>query len=457
MKLFRKDKEAKTIVVGAGLAGLTIAYRLQQKGYDVEVYEARSRVGGRVHSIWQENAEGGFSLGELGAQNITDGGEATHMFALIKEFGLEIESYSLEFSRIFYDGHKAYDVHNLLREQNFNSKELKAKLKQLAQSSKSMKEVIDKLFPQNSILKRVLNFQITAFEGSRPELLSTSYIKTLEYGLLGGIAPALQVQGYKPVLELASLKQGNAVLPIKISQLLHNPVHFNKVLEKVGMTHGQKIELCFKDGAKKICDKLILAIPSSVYKDIDFDPMVISVDKLQTIQNIQFGTNAKIMIPFIDKKKEYNAVFTDHMAAFLNMDRKLLNLYFAGSVGENLLQNYKKHYNDALTAIKTNFTLEKITDKTPEIARDENFYHYHCPVVKSWVDDPFAKGSYSCLGLNINKMMSKKNKYHNINVKSIFEPLNEQVFFVGEHTTIIEEIGTMEAAIESGERISKLF
>lgn len=38
----------QVIVVGAGIAGLTAAYHLQKKGFDVEVIEAASRVGGRM-------------------------------------------------------------------------------------------------------------------------------------------------------------------------------------------------------------------------------------------------------------------------------------------------------------------------------------------------------------------------------------------------------------------------
>jgi monoamine oxidase len=41
----------KIVVVGAGLAGLCAAFELDGLGYDVTVYEARDRVGGRVHSI----------------------------------------------------------------------------------------------------------------------------------------------------------------------------------------------------------------------------------------------------------------------------------------------------------------------------------------------------------------------------------------------------------------------
>src|SRR5689334_12548149 len=38
---------ARIVVVGAGLAGLTAAYRLQQAGYAAQVYEASGRIGGR--------------------------------------------------------------------------------------------------------------------------------------------------------------------------------------------------------------------------------------------------------------------------------------------------------------------------------------------------------------------------------------------------------------------------
>ncbi len=36
------------VVVGAGLAGLSAAYELEQRGYDVTVLEARDRLGGRI-------------------------------------------------------------------------------------------------------------------------------------------------------------------------------------------------------------------------------------------------------------------------------------------------------------------------------------------------------------------------------------------------------------------------
>jgi monoamine oxidase len=43
----RGASPASIVVVGAGLAGLTCAYRLRQAGYAAQIHEAATRVGGR--------------------------------------------------------------------------------------------------------------------------------------------------------------------------------------------------------------------------------------------------------------------------------------------------------------------------------------------------------------------------------------------------------------------------
>jgi oxygen-dependent protoporphyrinogen oxidase len=54
-----------TVVIGAGLAGLTAAYELQKKGLDVRVLEAESKVGGVIRSV----REAGFEL-DLGPNSL---------------------------------------------------------------------------------------------------------------------------------------------------------------------------------------------------------------------------------------------------------------------------------------------------------------------------------------------------------------------------------------------------
>lgn len=74
--------QARVVVVGAGLSGLSAARKLADAGVSVLVLEARDRVGGRVLS--HETAHG--DRVELGAQWL--GPTQDRMFQLVKEFGL---------------------------------------------------------------------------------------------------------------------------------------------------------------------------------------------------------------------------------------------------------------------------------------------------------------------------------------------------------------------------------
>src|SRR5919197_3537371 len=51
-------------IVGGGIAGLTAALTLQDKGVYADIYEASSRVGGRMHSDWTEFGTGFWKNGQ---------------------------------------------------------------------------------------------------------------------------------------------------------------------------------------------------------------------------------------------------------------------------------------------------------------------------------------------------------------------------------------------------------
>jgi monoamine oxidase len=77
----------RVVVIGAGLSGLTAALDLRDSGWDVVVLEARTRVGGRVHTLHEP-----FDVGlhaEAGGESIDD----THdrLLAMIRRFGLVTE------------------------------------------------------------------------------------------------------------------------------------------------------------------------------------------------------------------------------------------------------------------------------------------------------------------------------------------------------------------------------
>jgi oxygen-dependent protoporphyrinogen oxidase len=73
---------AAVAVVGAGIAGLTAAYRLKRKGYRVVVYEASERAGGVIRT---ERRDG--YLAELGPNSMTAAGAA--VAELVTQLGLD--------------------------------------------------------------------------------------------------------------------------------------------------------------------------------------------------------------------------------------------------------------------------------------------------------------------------------------------------------------------------------
>lgn len=71
----------RVIVVGAGIAGLTAAYRLMRQGCDVTVLEAESSVGGRMSTLHRD----GYTM-DLAAVALSD--KYSHMHDLIRDVGI---------------------------------------------------------------------------------------------------------------------------------------------------------------------------------------------------------------------------------------------------------------------------------------------------------------------------------------------------------------------------------
>jgi len=77
----------RVVVVGAGLAGLTAAYELDRKGWDVMVLEARDRVGGRCRTFRRELRFG--QVAEAGGEFIDASHDAVRGYA--DSFGLTLD------------------------------------------------------------------------------------------------------------------------------------------------------------------------------------------------------------------------------------------------------------------------------------------------------------------------------------------------------------------------------
>src|SRR4030095_9909906 len=91
----------KILIIGAGMAGLCAGYELGQLGHDVTILEARTRPGGRVHTLREPFSDGLYA--EAGAARIRDNHELTLKYVAL--MGLPLEPmYPSRLSALRIDG-----------------------------------------------------------------------------------------------------------------------------------------------------------------------------------------------------------------------------------------------------------------------------------------------------------------------------------------------------------------
>src|SRR5579862_9468660 len=91
-------RKGSCIIIGAGLAGLSAAYRLKSRGWKVTVLEALQRVGGRVFSYRFSQAPD--LVCELGGEWIGSDHKAVRQ--LCNELHLKLDRHEYSFS--FWNG-----------------------------------------------------------------------------------------------------------------------------------------------------------------------------------------------------------------------------------------------------------------------------------------------------------------------------------------------------------------
>lgn len=437
-------KLSKIAIIGAGLAGLTAAYRLSQKGIPVDVYEARNRVGGRVFSVFVKNYLGQYSTVELGGQNITDGGEAEHLLNLCEELSLEIETKEIDLQALVYYQEHYVDLYN----------ELSTFFKEnptihLSESYKSMGELINQLFIDYPVLKLALRSRMTAYEGVPVDDQSVYHnIDTFKCMLEGGLSKFHERSDHKKNnIIIKYIKEGMAKLAMKMVAQLGNHVHLNKALIKIQKADN-KFKLFFHDESIALYDAVVLAIPASTYENIAISEDIIPQKRWEKMGSLAYGQNYKIICPFnLSGSITHRSVISESYLSFFVGDQDVALLY-----ASRPLLNIEKE----LDVVQVGYNIkDKINFKNIHTAKDENYISYDNPVMHVWSEDVYARGSYSGYSVNLSAELDQKNTYKNIEFKKLFEPIDDNLFFIGEHTTILDCVGTMEAAVESGERVAR--
>lgn len=398
------------VIIGAGFAGLAAGYMLSEQGHLVEVYEARGRIGGRVQSIYVDGR-----VAEVGGQNITDGGDAPCYRYFLDKFGLK--THKATFSNPFY-GTLNIDVESL---------------RGLAKNCKTMQELIDKAdIPETKLL-------MAGIEGLDPKFLSIECLPTLEMIFFDN-----------PEQYFESVLGGNVQLAEHLAANLK--VHLNCPLKKIEKK-GARYSLHFED-KEVLADRVILTLPTTIYNQVEFSEDVLPRQRVEAISSIAFGTNGKILIPIDGVKGDSPFSNNGRVATFTTVDRKILTLYYTHMFGDFTEKTIEEVY--AVDKPHAAKYFELASNQPPELIRDENFSKYKGPAAKSWINDPYARGSYSTTGAGQEAIFTEMVDYKGFEVKKVFEPY-QGIFFAGEATCSLLEIdGTMEAALESGIKAAKI-
>ncbi len=434
-------KHTDVAIIGAGLAGLTSAYRLQQAGIDASLYEARDRVGGRVFSIRIGN-----TIAELGGQSISDGGNAPTLRALLDEFSLELEHRLLSIDCAYRTEKGLLFFSELLQNKPF-SKEI---LIEAAKGCSTMQEVLDTLFEKDDPLYAIVEKRLQTYEGGPVDQLSLFYLDTLYYIVNGGLASAHSNKTASNfTAELSPIKGGNSRLPEKIAEQLGNTVHLEKVLQKISRSETNTILLTFTDEEIVSASKVILALPCSVFQHIAIEDNAIPQQVISTINSIKYGDIGKFLVPI--KKQKNHAIeneLNQHGVSLLDEEAGILTFFCSGKLS---------HFTPETIQLSYELTMPEIASTSLSIAYPTSSEKNSGPIGYSWISDPFSRGSYSYIAAGQERILTPIIDVDGIPVRKCFQPIRNQIYFAGEHTTVdLDSLGTMEAACESGERTAQL-
>ncbi len=439
-------------IVGAGLAGLTCALDLRREGYRADIYEASDRIGGRCFTIRGVFADG--QIGEHGGELIDSGQEAIQLLA--EELGLELDDLvegETEGTEPlgFFDGVPyAWDD---------ATRDFKKIYKQL------QKDVEAAPFPTtwDSYTKRGRELDrmsvadwIDAYvpgglKSKLGQLLDIAY--NIEYGaetsvqsslnliyLLGYSDRDFQIFGESD--ERYHIRGGNDQLTTRLADTI-GPERIQLGTKLVAIAENSKdFDLWLSKGGnsfKKTFDKVVLALPFSVLRTLDYDRAGFEALKKTAIEEQGMGTNSKLHVQF--SRRYWNGLGSNGETY---SDRGYQNTWEVSRAQKGksgILVNYTggkvgAGFGTGTVAQRTQQFLGQIEPVLPGATAQYNGKS----VLDFWTANPWSKGSYSYW------KVGQYTKFSGIEAVQ-----QGNCHFAGEHTSI-DYPGYMNGAVESGQR-----
>ena len=260
-------------VIGAGFGGLSCAYELSKAGYLVDLFEARNRLGGRVHSVDR------FTPGrvtEFGAELI--GGNHPLWLKYAKRFGIELETLAEDDEPpvVVLDGHRySGDEARALSEEVDRGHAELARDAALADwehpwntpdaekyDRQSLKERIDRLDTTDRA-KQAIYVEFLMDMACTPEKMS--------YLALMCVIKGHGVEKYWTETEMYRARHGSQILASYLAAEVSGRIHLNCPVTRIERS-DDGCTLTVRDGRSFDYPDVVISIPPSVWKDIVFTP-----------------------------------------------------------------------------------------------------------------------------------------------------------------------------------------
>jgi monoamine oxidase len=450
----RAATPSNVVVVGAGLAGLTCAYRLKQAGIAAQVHEASDRLGGRCWTIRDAFADG--QIAEHGGELIDQGHAAIRQLA--NQLGLSLD--------------------NLLRAE-VNGTEpfyfFDGEPYSYAQATSDIKAIWQKVHSDVSAASyptQFDNFTQRGFEldhmsivdwinesvpgGIRSklgQLLDVAY--NIEYGAESSEQSSLNLlyllaysgQGnlriFGPSNEKYHVRGGNDQIPRRLGDALTGQVTLGSKLVAIRRQGDGSYLLSFEEGLTTrtvAAGKVVLALPFSILRSsVDISGAGFSDLKRTAIAELGMGTNSKLHAQFSERHwatlGSNGETFSDRgYQNTWDVSRAqpgragILVDYTGGKVGAS--------FGSGTPLQRAKQFLAQLEPVLPGISARFNGR----ATVDFWLDNPFTRGSYSYW------KVGQYTKFSGIEGRQ-----EGNAHFCGEHTSVDFQ-GYLNGGVETGER-----
>jgi monoamine oxidase len=245
--------------------------------------------------------------------------------------------------------------------------------------------------------------------------------------------------------ECFHIRGGNDQIPALLANHLDGQIQFNSQLIKIDQNNQKNIKLVFRNNEKEwevLADKVILAIPFSILKTIDYKNASFRPLKTIAIEELGMGINTKLHVQFDHR---FWSELGNNGETFADTGYQQT---FESSRAQTGKSGILVNFTGGETAAKQfAFTGEKLAETTKEFLDKLEPVLPGCmnnwnglATVDHWLSNQWSKGAYSYW------KVGQYTKFAGI--------LGEQegnIFFAGEHTSI-KYPGYLNGAVETGER-----